>query len=273
MIIDDIRSRKNLSAAEALTYGYTIFKANIVQIMYIILIIYFPLNLVSGYISLLISSLESGINIKEILSSYDAMISFVSSSQYMAIAKNSLIKLVLDMFLEPFGIMAVIYIVKSHCEQKDTGYMDALKVSFSYGGRFLWIRLIYCIVIGILNSLGIIPGVILAVFWYFNLQALVLDGKKGRQAFSYSRSLVSGRWFKTLFMLIAFKGIGYGVGYLLSFFFVWGANTYFVIVLIGVLLSIVSTVFISTETVVYINYQANIVNRGKVKTLSKNDNQ
>lgn len=273
MMIDDIKSRKNLSAAEALVYGYTIFKANIVQIMYIVLIIYFPLNLISGYISLLLSSLEAGINLEEVLSSYDAMLRFAASSQYMAIARNSLIKLVLDLFLAPFGIMAVMHIVKSYCEQKETGYMEALKVSFSYGTRFLWIRFIYCILIGILNSLAIIPGVIFAVFWYFNIQALALDGKKGRQAFSYSRELVGGRWFKTLLMLISFKGISYGIGYLLSFFLSWGTNTYFVIVLIGVLLSIVSTVFISAETVVYLNYQANMMNKSKVKALSKNDNQ
>lgn len=271
MIIDDIRNRKNLTIADALAYGYAIFKANIVQILYIVLLIYFPLNLVSGYISILLASIESGINIEAILSSEDALMNFVNSSQYVSFATYNCIKLVLDMFLAPFGTMAIIAIVKNACEQKNINYLDALKVSFSCGGSFLWLRLIYCIIVGGLYLLGIIPGVILAVFWYFNIQALVLDGKKGMKAFGYSRSLVTGRWFRTLFMLIVFRGLSYGINYLLSFFFMWGAGSYFVVVLVGVLLAIVSTVFVSAETVIYLNYQANIVDKSKVKALPNNN--
>lgn len=271
MIINDIKNRKNLSVADALSYGYAIFKANIVQILYIVLLIYFPLNLVSGYISILLASIESGINIEAVLTSEDALMNFLGSSQYMNFATYNLIRLVIDMFLAPFGTMAVIAIVKNACEQKSMSYLDSLKVSFSYGGSFLWLRLIYTIIIGCLYLLGIIPGVMLAVFWYFNMQALVLDGKKGMKAFSYSRSLVTGRWFKTLFMLIVFRGLSYGINYLLSFFFMWGAGSYFIVVLVGVLLAIANTVFISAETVIYINYQANIVDKSKVKALPNNN--
>lgn len=177
------------------------------------------------------------------------------------------------MFLAPFGTMAVIAVVKDSCEQKNTSYINALKLSFSCGGHFLLIRILYCIVIAILSILGIIPGVILAVFWYFNIQALVLDEKKGISAFGYSRSLVTGRWFKTFIMLIVFRGLSYGISYILSIFFVWGADSYFVYVLVGVLFAIISTIFISAETVVYLNYQANIVDKGKEKALPNNNNQ
>ncbi len=273
MIIDNIRNKKNISISDALTYGYAIFKANIVQIMYIVLIIYFPLNLVSGYISMVLASIESGIDIQSILASEDALMNFLNSTQYADFATYNIIKLVLDLFLAPFGTMAIIVIVKNACEQKYTGYKDALKASFSCGVHFLWIRLIFSIIIGALYLLGVIPGVILAVFWYFNIHALVLDGKKGIQAFRYSKSLVTGRWFKTFFMLIVFRGLSYGISYLISIFFLWGSGSYFVDVLVGVLFAVVSTVFISAETVVYINYQANIVDKGKVKALPNNNNQ
>lgn len=273
MLIDKIRNRKNLSIADAIAYGYSIFKSNIVQIMYIVLIIYFPLNLISGYISMLLASIESGINMQSLLTNEDALIKFLNSAQYLNFVKYNIIKLVLDLFLIPFGTMAVIAIVKNVCEEKYISYRDALKVSFSCGGRFLWIRLIYSIIIGALYLLGVIPGVILSVYWYFNIQALVIDEKKGIQAFKYSRNLVSGRWFRTFFMLIVFRGLSYGISYLISVIFMWGSGSYFVNVLVGVLFAIISTIFISAETVVYINYQANIADKSKVKALRNNNNQ
>lgn len=94
MLINDIKNKKNFSIADALTYGYILFRANIVQIMYIVLIIYFPLNLVSGYVSMVLSSIEAGINLQSILASEDALINFLGSSQYTNFATYNYIKLV-----------------------------------------------------------------------------------------------------------------------------------------------------------------------------------
>ena len=74
MIADDIRNRKNMSIVEALAYGFRLFKENFVQLMFIMFVIYFPLSLLSGYISVVLTNIENGIDINAILSSTDTSV-------------------------------------------------------------------------------------------------------------------------------------------------------------------------------------------------------
>lgn len=66
----------------------------------------------------------------------------------------------------------------------------------------------------------IVPGVYLAIRWYFNAQAVVVDGKRGREALQLSGGLVEGSWwrvFGTLLLLgLAASVIGYVIGGLLG---------------------------------------------------------
>jgi len=48
----------------------------------------------------------------------------------------------------------------------------------------------------------IVPGVFLAVRWYFVPQAVVVDGARGRAALSRSGELVDGFWWRTFGLVV-----------------------------------------------------------------------
>lgn len=52
--------------------------------------------------------------------------------------------------------------------------------------------------IGLGLTLFIVPGIYLAVRWYFVAQAVVIDGRRGPDALRRSGELVSGQWFRVL---------------------------------------------------------------------------
>ena len=265
MIADDIRNRKNMSVVEALAYGFRLFKENFVQLMFIMFVIYFPLSLLSGYISVVLTNIENGIDINAILSSTDTLFSFINSAQYKSFAVYNMLNVMIDLFLAPFGAMAVISLVNDYCEGRNTGYKEALSTAFSRGPRFILMRIVYTAAVGVLYILGIIPGVILSVFWAFNLEALVLDDINGIKPLGFSRSIVTGRWFRTFGFLIVCRLMNYGLSYIVSFFFMWGSGTYIAEVLFKVVLAVLNMIFIAAETVIYINFKANPAERNKDK--------
>lgn len=60
----------------------------------------------------------------------------------------------------------------------------------------------------------IIPGIIFSIWFAFGTYAVVLDNKRGRAALSWSKQLVKGRWWATLWRLLL-PGLVFGVGILL----------------------------------------------------------
>ena len=69
-----------------------------------------------------------------------------------------------------------------------------------------WRLVLPVLLVGIIETLAIlggfilliIPGIIFAIWFSFAQIAVILDGKRGLAALSYSRSLVVGRFFKVL---------------------------------------------------------------------------
>jgi len=61
----------------------------------------------------------------------------------------------------------------------------------------------------------IIPGIVMALWYAFSQMALILDGKIGMEALTFSKTLVKGRFFQVLYRLIAGPLI---IGFVYSFF-------------------------------------------------------
>ncbi len=255
MIIDEIRNKKILPAGEAVRYGFSAIKKNLMAVMYILLIIYFPINILSGYISLAAENIQVSVDITEVLTSTEMMESFVTSPEYIRLAMYNFMSLIIETALSPFGAMAVIYIVKNSFEEKETSFKEALSVSFSNGWRFICSMVIYSVCVSLLSILGIIPGVFLGVAWHFYLQAIVLDDCRGISSLGFSRRLVKGRWWKTFWYIVVFYCMNYVASYLIEMIFALGQTSYMSVVIMGLILSFLEMIFVSAKTVVYINYQ------------------
>ncbi len=257
MLIDEIKNKKILSVWEALGCGYAMFKQNITASLFVLLIIYFPINLLSGYITLAVNNMGTTIDIETILSSQELLASFIGSAEYIKIAMYNFISLVVDMVLSPFGALAMIYITKQGLEGKTPSYKEALSSAFSNAGRFICSMVVYTVSVILLTMLGIIPGVFLSVIWSFYLQAMVLDNCGGIKSLGYSREIVKGRWWRTFFYIIVFNLLSYAFSYLVSIIFSFGGISYFMIVIEKIILSLASMIFAAARTVIYINYQGN----------------
>lgn len=246
-----------MTAGEALRYGFSAVKQNMLTLMYILLIIYFPINILSGYISTAELNLQAGIDIASVLSSQEAIENFALTPEYIQLAKYSLLSTVTEAALSPFGAMAVIYTVKNCFEGRETDFKEALSVSFSNGGRFIMSMVIYSICVSLLSIFGIVPGIFLGVVWHFYLQAIVLDDCAGISSLGFSRLLVKGRWWRTFWYVITFFCMNYVLSYLIGIVFSLGAASYMSTVVMGLILSFMDMVFTAAETAVYINYQGN----------------
>ena len=77
MLIDEIRKKEKVTVAESLVIGYAAIRSNITAVLFVLLIIYFPINLLSGYISLSMSNIGAGIDLTSILSSPEMIEEFV----------------------------------------------------------------------------------------------------------------------------------------------------------------------------------------------------
>lgn len=93
--------------------------------------------------------------------------------------------------------------------QPDLKWRDALGNT----SRFIW-PIIYTSLLVMLIILGgtillIIPGIIFSVWYVFAYYAVIFEEKKGYEALKTSKALVTGRWWGTLWRLIA-PGIFYG---------------------------------------------------------------
>ena len=248
MLIDDIKNRNVLSVWDAFGCGYAMFKQNITPALFILLIIYFPISLLSGYITIAVSNLAASVDIDAIMSNQEMLMSFVNSSEYVKLAMYNFGSSLIDFILSPFGALA---------EGKMPTYKEALSVAFSNAGRFICSMIVYTICVFVLTILGIIPGIFLSVVWSFYLQAMVLDNCKGIKSLGYSRELVKGRWWRTFLYIIVFNLISYALSYLIGVIFSFAGASYFMIVIEKLVLSLVSMIFAAARTVIYINYQGN----------------
>ncbi|MCD8036958.1 MAG: hypothetical protein LUE88_06250, partial [Clostridiales bacterium] len=230
---------------------------------YILLIIYFPINALSGYITIAASNLSATIDISAIIDNPELIEQFVTSSKYIKLATYNFLSIVVESVLSPFGAMAIIYMTKNCFEGKETDFKEALSVSFSNGFSFIASLIVFSICVGLLSMLFVIPGVILAVFWQLYLQAIVLDNCKGISSLKFSRQLVKGRWWRTFLYIIVFYCMSYLANYVISILFMSIETTYFGVVVSGLIISLVQTIFTAAKTVVYIHYQGNPVVKGK----------
>ncbi|MFA5128207.1 MAG: hypothetical protein WC457_04395 [Patescibacteria group bacterium] len=92
--------------------------------------------------------------------------------------------------------------------------LAALKEAFSDTSHLIW-PAIYTAVLVCLAVLGgtlllIIPGIIFSIWFCFSYLAVIFDEKRGVAALTESKKMVSGRWWKILWRMLA-PGIFYGV--------------------------------------------------------------
>lgn len=112
----------------------------------------------------------------------------------MAGVSSSLFKL--GGLLSIWTSMAVMFIVERHVFGEKVVFGAALKKAGSRYGIALKSSILYSFAVVLRLLLLIIPGIIYAVNITFLLQAVILREQGWKSAFTYSRNLVKGSWWK-----------------------------------------------------------------------------
>jgi hypothetical protein len=101
-----------------------------------------------------------------------------------------------------FGLLmfaSLALLTKQSLAEKEINMKELLLTSAHLLPVMLWTSLIFGLLITGWTLLLIIPGFIYGIFWFFYMDAVILNGKSGMDALHYSKSLVHGRWWEIFF--------------------------------------------------------------------------
>lgn len=101
----------------------------------------------------------------------------------------------LQFWVGTIGILGVLHITVAAYRGARLSIREAFGRAFSNYGSALWAQFLYNLglVLGLL--LLVVPGMVVGVFWYFSLQAIVVHDMSGWQAQKHSHQMVKGRWW------------------------------------------------------------------------------
>lgn len=101
----------------------------------------------------------------------------------------------------------------------------------------------------------IVPGIYIAVSWYFVVQAVVIDGDRGLAPIARSAALVRGRWWQTFGTGLAFQLTAALIPQLVLAYLLTpvarSANSYAIVVLVVVLVRVIALPLVAIGSTLY----------------------
>ncbi|MCT4593454.1 MAG: hypothetical protein N4A57_04170 [Anaeromicrobium sp.] len=176
----DLRERV-LDIGEIFSHSFNVFKNRFKTISAIMLSIYVPIGVFIGILTLSMAN--------DML-----MIPTLVMAPIAAIGTG---------ILGVAATVGVVYVVESYLiRNEDLPYKEALSKAFSIIGGSILLAIVASLLTVIGMILLIIPGIAISVYVIFKYQSIALRGTTVLESLSYSKNLVSGNWWKILFINI-----------------------------------------------------------------------
>lgn len=180
---------------EQLSAAFHVFSANISSVIKVMAIIFLPISLLQVIIG---DRMMSAYTVFQQFTQMD--IAAINQSELLTTAYHVLLNygllLMVTLFLEPVGIIAIAKVVKQYIDGKEVSMGQVLSEAFSLMPTIIVTGIIYGVLV-FLGSIVIVPGVYFSIAWGFYLFCIGLSGKKGWAALKYSKELVKGKWWRT----------------------------------------------------------------------------
>lgn len=180
---------------EQLSAAFHVFSANISSVIKVMAIIFLPISLLQVIIG---DRMMSAYTVFQQFTQMD--IAAINQSELLTTTYHVLLNygllLMVTLFLEPVGIIAIAKVVKQYIDGKEVSMGQALSEAFSLMPTIIVTGIIYGVLV-FLGSIVIVPGVYFSIAWGFYLFCIGLSGKKGWAALKYSKELVKGKWWRT----------------------------------------------------------------------------
>lgn len=205
---DELYSRE-LRWMELLAGAFNVFSMNIGAVLKVMLVIFLPISLLEGVILDRMLSLSQAL--QQLLPAAGTMaeadaymlhvdFSAVSPLVYQTLL-NELLYFAVLLFLQPVGTIAVAKLAKQRIEGRPLSVKEAILDALQMEPAIIVSGILWAVLV-FLGSILIVPGIYFSIAWSLYLYAIGLSGKKGWDALKYSKSLVQGRWLKTVGVLL-----------------------------------------------------------------------
>lgn len=104
----------------------------------------------------------------------------------------------LELWIGTVRLLAVTHITVAGYARMRLSAREAFDRSSRGYGSAIWAQILYSLAIVLGLLLLVVPGVFIAVAWFFSSQAIVVHRLSGWQALMHSRAMVAGRWWRFL---------------------------------------------------------------------------
>ena len=242
---------KELGFSKLCNMSKEIYKNNIKTMIFILILVFLPVNIILGVLNEFMANSVSSINIDILLENIENIGINAFPKEYII---YNFLYMTVQLFFEPLGIMAVAYVAYKYVYNESVNYKEAISRSLEKGGMFLISAFIYVFFVFIGMSF-IFPGIYIAIAGYFYMYAIVIDNKNPFSAIIDSFKIVRKRWFKTCTYLIIIGICKYSISVLMSYIFsgVMNQNIFMGTVLIETANQFFNIVFYCLISLIYIN--------------------
>jgi len=168
---------KELKLGELIGTGWEIYKKNFKLFLFIILIIYLPINII---LNLVPGTSET----------FGGVMAYLRLTQ------------ILELVLGIIATMAIAYAVNKIVNHKKPELWESIKSALLVWDKAILTALLAGLILIVLYLLLIIPGIIYSVYYTFALYTVILKDKKYKKALDYSKSIVKGRWWRVFGIII-----------------------------------------------------------------------
>lgn len=128
------------------------------------------------------------------------------ASELRDIIRAMQIQGLLDLLIGTLGALAIVHITVAAARGERLGPGGAFGRAASMYGSGVFVTFLYNVGTSLGTLLLVVPGILIAVYAFFCLQALVVNGRRGLDALNYSYEVVKGRWW-TMFARLVVLGL------------------------------------------------------------------
>lgn len=206
-----------------------------------------------GFVKILVLTLGIMI-VPNLLITFFTPVSYDDPMAYYFAA--NFLKFVLSLVL----VSSVITMVKRLVDgDSQLSVTELVKVGFAKFLQVFRTYLVSFVLVILLLLCFVIPGLIFSVFWVFAIFATILSDKYGYSALKYSKSIVDGRWWKTLGYLFVI-GLPFAILMLVLIVPVFVVlPTFWGNIISTTIIDVIGSVSYIFLTVFYLNFEANKV--------------
>lgn len=246
-MFNELRNRE-LKISEIFSLSAKIFRGNLIPILFITVLIFFPISIILNIIT---NQIEQSINVLHGAMAINSK-GFLLTNEIKRLGIYMLVMEIILVFLEPLGVIAVAKGTEKRICGEEVHYGEMILHALGNGPSIILVGILHTLFIGVASFL-FFPAIYLWIIWCFYLYAIGLRDKTGLDALRYSHSLVRGRWWYTFgifALLIVLEFIcSYGIGTICMA----GTGIFFLDTLSSVLSYIVRAFVIIFITILFIN--------------------